>query len=391
MRLHNIVHLNIPDFYAALEEMRRPELKRRPLVLAEPGERSVIQGVNRIARKEGILVGMPVSHARRMCRRLVAVSSDLYYYRERHQDITDQISRFSPLVEGTWPGSYFLDITGTRRLFGPEPDIACRMEKELYGKTSLHARIGLASNRLVSQVAASCIRPGDLSFIFPGNETSFLAPLAISLLPGVGEVTAERLSGFNIKTIGQLASFPLIMLAEVFGKTAERLLRAARGIDFSPVLAPRHVPKLSFVKILDRDEIDLKRLEAILFRQVEDAGWSLRSHNRSPGGFRLEIRYADGISAVSKKRLPLGAIDTDQRLFRLILPVFRELFSRRIALRRMVLEFLDLVMPVRQLSLFPWEKTFPQKERDLQKALDLARIKYGKEIISWGKTAQFQN
>ncbi len=391
MRLHNIVHLNIPDFYAALEEIRHPELKRRPLVLAEPGERSVIQGVNRIARKDGLSEGMPVSHARRMCRRMVAISSDLYYYRERHQNIIEEISRFSPLVEGTWPGSYFLDITGTRRLFGPEPDIACRVEKELAGKTGLHARIGLASNRLVSQVAAGCIRPGDLSFIFPGNETSFLAPLAIKLLPGVGEATASRLSGFNIQTIGQLASFPLIILAEVFGKTAERLLRTARGIDFAAVLPLRHVQKLSVVKILDRDEIDLKRLEAVLFRQIEDAGWSLRSHNRSPGQFRLEIRYADGISAVSKKRLPPGAIDTDQGLFRLVLPVFREQFFRRIAVRRIVLEFLDLVMPVRQLSLFPWEKTFPQKDHDLQKALDAVRMKYGKEIISWGKTAQLQN
>lgn len=391
MQLHNIVHLNIPDFYAALEEIRRPELRRRPFVLAEPGDRSVIQGLNRIARKEGIFEGMPARNARRICRRLVAIPADLYHYREKHRSITEQIGRFSPLVEGTWPGSYFLDITGTRRLFGPEPDIACRIEKELAGTSGLHARIGLASNKLVSQVAASCIGPGGLSYIFPGNETSFLTPLSIMLLPGVGEVTASKLSGFNIRTIGQLASFSLDSLTDVFGKTADRLLRAAKGIDSAPVLPFREVQRLSFVKTLDRDEIDLERLEALLFRQIEEAGWGLRSHNRSPGRLRFEIRYADGVSVLSRKRLPAGAVETDRGLFKSILPVFLQLFYRRVAVRRMVLEFSDLAMPSRQLSLFPWEKKFPPRDRDLQQALDAVRTKFGKESIFWGKMMRLKN
>lgn len=385
MRLHNIVHLHIPDFYAAMEEMRHPELKRRPLVLAQPGDRSAVQGVNRLAGSEGISEGMSVLHARRICRRLTVVPPDLYYYQGKHQDITEGIGRFSPLVEGTWPGSYFLDITGTRRLFGPEPDIAWRIEKELAGTTGLHARVGLASNKLVSQVAASCIEPGDLSCIFPGSEASFLVPLPVALLPGVGEVTTSRLAGFNIQTIGQLASFPPGMLAAVFGKTADRLLNAARGIDPAPVLPARKVPRYAVAKTLDRDEIDLGRLEAMLFLQVEEAGWNLRLHNRAPGRFRLEVRYADGISAVGRNDLYPGAIETDQGLYRAVRPVFSRLFQRRIAVRRIVLEFSDLLMPARQLSLFPWEKE-TSSHRDLQKALDAVRNKFGKEIISWGKT-----
>lgn len=390
MRLHKIVHLNIPDFYAALEEIRRPELKKRPLVLAEPGDRSVIQGVNRIARKEGLCEGMSISRARRTCRRMIAIPPDLHHYRENHRNITEEIGRYSPLVEGTWPGSYFIDMTGTRRLFGPEPDSACRMEKELAGKIGLHARIGLAANKLVSRVAASCVGPGDLSFIFPGNEAPFLAALSITVLPGVGEVTAAKLAGFNIRTIGQLASFPLNMLAEVFGKAADRLLEAAKGIDFAPVLPLQQVQRLSFIKILDRDEIDRGRLEAILFRQLEEAGWSLRSRNRTPGHLRLEIRYADGVSAVGQKRLYPCAVETDQGLFRLALPVFLQLFSRRIAVRRIILEFSDLAMPARQLPLFPWEKKFSQRERNLQKALDSVRMKFGREAISRGKTIPLQ-
>ncbi len=379
----NIVHLGIADFYTAIEELRRPELKRRPLVLAQAGERSVIQGVNSNARKEGIREGMPLCGARRLCRRIHVMPSDFYHYRGKHLEIVREFGLFSPLVEGSRPGSYFIDITGTRRLWGPGPDLACRMEKELYKKMGLRARIGLASNKLVSQVAANCIDMGNLGFIFPGNEESFLSPLPVDLLPGVGEVTTSRLAGFNILRIGQLASFPLDMLAAVFGRSAERLLKIAKGMDPAPVLPARQVQRLSITKILDRDEIDKKRLESVLFRQVEEGGWDLRRHNRCPGSFRLEIRYADGISVDARRRISPGSVQADRFLFQSVLPVFYQLFRRRVAVRRLVLEFSDLVMPFVQLPLFTWENKRSSKERNLQKVLDSIRMKFGKDIIVW--------
>ena len=386
--LRNIVHLGVPDFYAAIEQLRRPGLKRRPLVLAEAGERSVIQGVNSNARKEGIREGMPLSRARRLCSRIHVMPSDFYHYREKHLDIVRESGFFSPLVEGSCPGSYFIDVTGTRRLWGPGPDLACRMQKDLYIKTGLRARVGLASNKLVSQVASNCIDPGDLSFIFPGNEESFLSPLPVDLLPGVGEVTTSRLTGFNILKIGQLASFPLDMLAAVFGRSAERLLKIAKGMDPAPVLPTHQVPRVSITKILDRDEIDLGRLESVLFQQVEEAGWNLRRHNRCPGNFRLQIRYADGVSADTRRRISSGSVQADRFLFLSILPVFYQLFRRRVAVRKLVLEFSDLAMPFSQLSLFTWEKNKSSKELNLQKVLDSIRMKFGKEIIAWARVTQ---
>jgi DNA polymerase-4 len=379
----DIAHLGIPDFYTAIEQLRRPELRKRPLVLSEAGDRAVIQGVNGNARKEGIREGMPLGRARRLCRRIYVMPSDFYHYREKHQEIVRQFGFFSPLVEGSCPGSYFIDISGTRRLWGPGPDLACRMEKELYTKMGLHAQIGLASNKLVSRVAANCINPGDLSFIFPGNEESFLSPLPVDFLPGIGEVTTSRLAGFNILRIGQLASLPLEMLAAVFGRSAERLLKVAKGTDFAPVFPAKQVPRVSITKILNRDEIDPGRLESILFQQVQEGGWDLRCHNRCPGSFRLEIRYADGKSVDARKRIFPGSVQADRLLFQSVLPVFYKLFRRRIAVRRLSLEFLDLVMPFAQLPLFTWENKRSSKERNLQKALDSLRMKFGKEMIAW--------
>jgi len=382
----HIAHLDVPDFYAALEELRHPEWRKRPLALAENGPRAVVQGVNGIARREGIREGMSLSQARRFCRRLMTTSPDLPFYKTQHQHILENLSYFSPLVEGTLLGHYFVDLTGTRRLWGPSPDVACRLEHRLAAQNGLHARIGLAANKLISQVAANCIPPGDLSCIFPGGETSFFAPLPVTFLPGVGFKTASRLADFNIRRIGQLADLPASSLHDVFGETGSRLLRLARGVDSTPILPFRMAPRLRVIHNLDRDEIDRERLEGILFQQVEEAGWSLRLQNRYPGRFSLEIRHADGKTAGNQSRLPPITTHVDYRLFLIILPVFKRLIQRRVAVRRMVLEFYDFSMPFRQMTLFPWEETPIRGAEKLQQALDHIRRRFGRQAIEWGKT-----
>lgn len=384
--VRDIVHLDVPDFYATLEELRRPELKRRPLVLAGPGPRAVVQGVNHIARTEGIREGMALSRARRFCRRLFTVPSDLGFYDEQHEHILKDLGFFSPLVEGALPGHYFVDLTGTRRLWGPGPDVARRMERRLATQNGLPARAGLASNKLVSQVAAHGIAGGDLGIIFPGEEASFLAPLPVTSLPGVGFKTAARLADFNIQQIGQLAIVPAESLLGVFGKMGPRLLRIARGIDPTPVLPFQKAPSLSVVRDLDRDEIDRERLEAVLFQQAEEAGWVLRCHNRYPGKLALEVRYADGVTVRNHHELPPITFHMDRRLFRAVLAAFERLVQRRIAVRRIVIELSDFSMPMRQMSLFPWEETSLEADQKLQKALDNIRNRFGRRAISWGRS-----
>jgi DNA polymerase IV len=381
-----IAHIDIPDFCATLEERRKPELKKRPLVLAEPGPRAVTRGVNGTARTEGIREGMPLGQAQRLCRRLLVMPPDGRYYQHEHQHLLEALGQFSPLVEGALPGHYFVDLTGTKRLWGPSPDAASRMNRQLAAEKGLEARVGLASNKLISQIAAHCVIPGDLGCIFPGGETAFLAPLPVTTLPGVGSKTASRLVDFNIETIGQLAAIPAETLCSVFGGMGSRLLQIARGVDPTPVLPFRNLPRLSVVRTLERDEIDRGRLEAILFQQVEEVGWMLRCHNRYPGQLTLEIRYADGVTV--RKQRPLSPITTeiDQRLFRVVRFVFDRLVRRRIAIRRMVFELSDFTMPFRQLSLFPWEEATLQDDHKIQKALDTIRHRFGRRTICWGKT-----
>jgi DNA polymerase-4 len=259
------------------------------------------------------------------------------------------------------------------------------MIRQLAAKKGLDARVGIASNKLISQIAAHCITPGDLSCIFPGGETSFLAPLPVITLPGVGSKTSSRLMDFNIETVGQLAVIPSETLCSIFGRMGSRLLQIARGVDSTPVLPFRKVPRLCVARTLERDEIDRQRLEAILFQQVEEAGWLLRCHNRYPGQFVLEIRYADGVTVRNQQPLSPIISHIDQRLFCVARFTFNRLVQRRIAIRRMVVELSDFTMPLRQLSLFSWEEAALLHDQEIQKAIDAVRHRFGPRAVSWGK------
>ncbi|MBF0526516.1 MAG: hypothetical protein HQK56_15650 [Deltaproteobacteria bacterium] len=384
--IRSIVHVHLPDFAASLEELRRPELKGKPVAIAEQNTRSVIQGTNGPARKEGIQAGMPVSLARQRCRRLIVTPPDAFFYNQQHQGILKDLYRFSPLVEGTRPGRYFVDFTGTERLWGHAADAACRVERELWSRRQLRGQLGLAGNKLISQVAAQFMAPGELCRIFPGGESTFLDPLPVVSLPGVGPKTMAALADFNIQRVGQLAALNVEALTEVFGRMGVQLAGLARGEDVSSVLPFQTVPRLRFVRNLDRDEIDKRELSVALFRLVEEAGWSLRRHNRYPGRFDLEWRYADGRIDHRPGRFPGSASNLDLMLFRSLQPALDQLLQRRMAVRRLILTMWDLTMPVRQLSLFPWEETGLRRAEQLQQAVDTVRTRFGSQALTWGRT-----
>ncbi len=385
MKRH-IVHLEIPDFYAALEQLRDPCRGRGPLAVAEPAARSLVCSVNRAARREGIREGMFLGQARRLCRRLRVVAPDFPFYRRRHRELVIALGRFSPLVEGTSPGRYFVDLTGTRRLWGPVPDTACRLERELLDRCRLRARIGLAVNKLVSRVAARCVVPGDLGWVFAGGERAFLRPLPVKLLPGVGIKTASVLEELGLVSVGQLADLDPQSLMAVFGKTAGRLVNLARGRDELPVVPFQDAPRLALVQTLERAEIDRSRLESFLWLQMEEAGWVLRRHNRYPEMMAMEIRYADGVGSRGEDRLEADEQHLDRCLFQRARKLFRRIFRRRVAVGRIRVEFQRFSMPFRQLSLIPGDGERRLQEKRLQQALDRVRLRFGRDSVFWASS-----
>ncbi|SMC17254.1 DNA polymerase-4 [Desulfacinum hydrothermale DSM 13146] len=379
-----ILHIQVPDFCAVLEALRDPSRAHRPLAVADPTARSVVQAVNHLARREGIREGMPLAKARRRCRGLQVVPCDRSFYKRAHDLVARDLAAFSPLVEGAVLGRFFVDLTGTRRLWGPATDTACRLEDELLARRRLAARAGVAPNKLVSQAAAACVDVGDVSRVFPGGERAFLEGLPVTALPGIGPGTASILGELNVRRVGELAGLAPAHLFPVFGRRAERLIRLARGEDPLPVVPLERKARLEVARALPADEIDRGRLEIFLFHMVEEAGWVLRRQNRVPGRVRIVVGHADGVERTATRRLPDWNQILDRVLFGVVRDLFRKVAVRRVAVRKMAVEWLDLRMPLGQLCLFSDRRVDLARERRIQAALDAVRSRFGRSAVRWG-------
>ncbi len=393
--VRNILHLDIRDFCIALEQQRRPELRDWPVAIAPGQGRTVVQAVSPEARQEGIQPGMVVARARRRCRRLNILPPDLLLYRRAQEQLASALGTFSPLVEPANWGHFFIDATGTRRLWGTLLDSGDRMRRLVAQNFQLDAAVGMASNKLVSRVASQVVKVRELCDVFPGLEASFLAPLMVDVLPGVGEVTTTKLlAELNLQTVGELAVVSPVLLGEIFGAAGQRLCRMARGEDSSPVVTPRTVAKIQEEIQLPEDDNHRPRLLGHLYGLVEVLGRRLRSRNRCPGELVLTVTYADSVQAKARARLTAVGCEfhLDSVLYKAASQLFDQAVQRRLRVRRLVLGVAHLQPPFGQLAIFPWDDPARSKEIILLKAVDTIRSRYGSQAIYYGRvpSSRFQ-
>jgi DNA polymerase-4 len=385
-----ILHIDIRNFCIALERQRRPDLREWPVVVAPGQGRTVVQAVSPEAREEGIHPGMIMSRARQYCRRLTVLPPDFSLYRQVQEKIVTALGRFSPLVEPASLGHFFVDVTGTRRLWGGLLDRADRMRRLVDTEFQLETAVGVASNKLVSRIASRVVKTRELCDVFPGLESSFLAPLAVNVIPGVGEVTTARLLGeLNLQTAGELARVSPMLLSQIFGAAGQRLRSMALGEDSSPVVTPKSVPMLREEVQLPEDDNHRHRLLGYLYGLVEALGRRLRSQNRCPGELVLTATYADGVQARARERLAVAGCEfhLDSFLYQTALRLFTRAVRRRIRLRRLSLNVTHLQTPLGQLALFPWDDPGRHRETRLLKAVDEIRQRFGNGAVYYGRIA----
>jgi DNA polymerase IV len=388
----HIVCLQIPAFGIALARTNDVSLRNRPVVMAPVHtSRALVREASLEASQEGIEPGMSVELARRLCPGLRLVPPDSPRLHAGHRELEHTILPFAPAWESTRPGSLFLDLTGTARLFGPPIDTAARIGRELTHRQGLNGVIGLAGNKLVSQLAATTLeRPPQVLSIQLGSEQPFLAPLPATLLPGLHRTQASqvlrRLDDLNLRTLGSIAAVSLTHLELAFGATAGLLHDWALGIDPSPVRPPVEQSLIEQSLALHPDEVDDQLLLGRLYGLLEHLCAALRLQRRVCRRLLLAIRHSDHHEQVAHQMLRHGTYwEADLRP--VLVRLFIRCFQRRVRLQRMTLQVDHLQPPAEQLSLFQESKSVAQPmHHRLSLALDRIRGKFGGQAISWGRT-----
>ena len=381
-----ILHITVPAFPIALARVIHSCLRGRPVAVAPlNSERALLQCVSAEAASEGVYAGTPIYHARRSCPSLIVIAPDPHLAAKGNLALTELSGEFTPIVE-PGVGRVFLDLTASRRLFGPARDVAARLERGIARQLGLEAMAGAGANKLVSRVAADIMREPGVYDVFHGSERNFLAPFPVSVLPGVGEARQAMLfRDLNLQRVEQVASLSVPQLRLAVGPFAPLLHDRACGVDRSPVQPPRLSTEIVEEGLLDQEENDDAILLSELLRLVEGCGLRLRRLNKGARKISLSVMYADGVSQEGKKILP-SPTSLDLLLLREVEQLFFSTCKRRQRVRGIRLSCDQVAEEAGQLDLFALaEVRVSQKQCDLQETLDALREKHGKEAVRWGK------
>ena len=232
-----ILHVDLDAFFAAVEQRDRPELIGKPVIVggSGPDQRGVVSAASYEARAFGVHSAMPLRTAGRLCPHGVFLPVDGRKYQQASREVMAILRRFTNQVQPISIDEAFLDVTGSRQLFGDGETIARAIKQVVHDEVRLTASVGVASTKLVAKIGSDLRKPDGLVVVPPGEEAAFLAPLPISRLWGVGEKTAAVLRDFGVVTIGDLASLPPAAMERRFGKHGAALVARAHGLD--PVIA----------------------------------------------------------------------------------------------------------------------------------------------------------
>ena len=387
MRRH-IIHLHIPFFPISVARVCQLGLRDRPVVVAPPrSERALILSVSPEARKEGVFKGMPLSTAMKQCPGLTALPPDPGLTERACRAMTKVVGQYTPLWEPSRPGHIYLDVTGTERLWGRAKDTGYRLRQEIQSRLRLSGTAGVAGNKMVSSIASRITPSLKVMDVDHGRESSFMAPLRVGVVPGIGRVRRKiLLEELNIIRVRELAILDMGTLKLIFGPQAHVIHQRTVGIDLTPVYPVLRKPMVSEEFTLPQDENDDRKLLAMLYGLVEQCAYRLRERELIPRKAGLLIRYSDQMEAKRQVKLENPSF-WDFDLYGPLEALFLKICNRRVRVRFMRIWFRDFSAPERQLLLFAAPSALAEKHSAVIQALDRIRERYGKETIGKGKGA----
>lgn len=357
----SVIHLNVVNFSASAEALREPSLREEAFAVAVPkAARAVILDVSRPALREGILPGMRVEEALRAFGGLRIVAPSPGLYAEVNKAIERVCAAYAPLLENSGGGHFYLDLRGTRGLFGEYMDAAAKIRNEVADRVGLDAATALAANKLVAKVGTRSLRPDGFVSVREGDERAFLNHQDLGFLPGVEGRTGRILDAVGIREIGELASLSDEEVRGLLGGEGLALREGARGLDPRPVQDGELRARVIERRIrFDSEVLEGEALLAALGILVEKSGFELRRDRLATRSVGVDLVYADEVGGrawwTGRQALTLdGELGTAARA------ALARAHTRRlrVAVLGLVLARLEPASP--QLELFGTGRAFPR-------------------------------
>lgn len=277
--MRKIVHVDMDAFYASVEQRDDPTLRGRPVVVAWRGARSVVCAASYEARAFGVRSAMAAVRAERLCPDAVFVPPDFARYRAVSKQVREILLRHTDFVEPLSLDEAYLDVSENKLGLDSATAVATAIRAAIREQTQLTASAGVAPNKFLAKIASDWRKPDGLFVIRPTEVETFLAPLPVGRLPGVGRVMEARLAALGVTTVGGLGEMSLADLVARLGSYGRRLFELARGIDERRVCP--NLPTQS-ISAEDTFESDLP-LDALAphIQRLAEKTWSAAARERT--------------------------------------------------------------------------------------------------------------
>ncbi len=391
-----IVHVDVDAFFASVEQVLNPTLRGKPVLVG----RGVVASASYEAKALGVKTAMTIRRARELCPHAILVDGRYEHYADYAGRIQTILLDFTPAVEQSALDDFYLDFTGTDRLYPDFPGTLRALQRRIQENLGLSVSVGTATSKMVAAIASRLHRPRGFHIVPPGTEDEFLAPLPVEKLFGVGHSHEQVLQERGIRTIGELRRVPLPLLIATFGEAVgSQLYDRARGTDPREVMAPavygepaaagrtiygelsRTMPKsISRETTIEGGTIDLDFLRGLIEYLAERVASTLRGIRRQARTLAVRIRYTDFGDAARSTSLQPPTND-EKSLLETAMEIFHSLYTRRVAIRFIGVGVANLEPESLQNDLFDKNR---YRRWYLNRGVDSVRKKFGWNALFYG-------
>jgi len=289
-----IIHADMDAFYAAVEQLDRPELRGKPVLIGSRKGRGVVLTASYEARPFRVGSAMPMAQALQRCPDAVVVPPRFDRYTAASERIMEVFRQYSPDVEALSLDEAFLNMSGAEHLFGPPEEMARAIKRDVFDATGgLRVSVGVSHIKYVAKVASDLGKPDGLLVVEPGHAVEWLAPLPVARLWGAGPKTQIRLIEAGYDTIGDIASADPHRLAQEFGAMGPHFHDLANARDPRRVARGRKAKSLGSDRTLNQDISTRAEIEQHLKRSAERIARRLRRKRLLAGGVRVRLKTSD--------------------------------------------------------------------------------------------------
>ena len=372
-----ILHVDMDAFYASVAERDNPELKGKAVVIGM-GARGVVSAANYEARKFGIHSAMPVGRARRLAPHAIFLPVDMPRYQEVSEHVMEIFHSFTPWVEPISLDEAFLDVTGSQKLLGTGREIAVAIRKKVEEQEGITCSVGIAPSKFIAKLASNHCKPNGMLEITSDRILTFLHPLPIQAMWGVGPKTAEVLERLGLRTIEDIAKLPRTTLIRALGEAnGASLYELAWGRDYRDVTPEEPDRSISAAETFAQDLDNPEEILTEFLRLTERATARLRDRDLFAKTISIKVRFADFSTINRSKTLPLP-IDSTHDVYDVVKGLYQALRIERARLRLVGVSLENLSEGA------PHQMMLGEREvgwRQAEGAMDQARARFGKGSV----------